>query len=181
MSRFDTQQEASLRYVGEGDADFTRPIRATTEAAAVDLRANIEEEIVIPEGREALIPTGYAVRLPMHFCGLILPRSSIENVIIPNAPGLIDKDYYPNEIKVRLFALSGEVRIRPGDRIAQLLITPPLGFAGAVETGMARTGGFGSTNETEGENEPPREIESDPTSFDDAPDFSNPFSEEESE
>lgn len=175
MSRFDTQQEASLRYVGEGDADFTRPIRSTTEAAAVDLRADIEKEIIIPEGREALIPTGYAVRLPMHFCGLILPRSSIENAIIPNAPGLIDKDYYPGEIKVRLFALSGEVRIRPGDRIAQLLVTPHLGFAGAVETGMARTGGFGSTNETEGENEPKQEIKADPTSF------QSPFGEEESE
>lgn len=151
-----TEERAYLRPstdLDEEQIDDLLPLHATVDSAGVDLRARIPAKLTIAEGTEARIPTGFGLRLPKGFCGLVLPRSSIKNGIIPNSPGLIDRDFFPNEIEVRIYALMGEVVIHPGDRIAQLVVTPYLGINGAQEGRQERTGGFGSTQELRGKSD----------------------------
>lgn len=99
---------------------YTRP-----EDAAVDLKSTVA--CVIEPGSRTLIPTGLRVALPNGFCGLVLPRSGLainHGITVLNAPGLIDENYR-GEIKVVLHNSSSEpFAVKPGDRIAQLIVVP---------------------------------------------------------
>jgi dUTP pyrophosphatase len=133
-----------------GNADLPLPARATEHAAGYDLRAAVEGELVIAPGARALVPTGFAVAIPVGYEGQIRPRSGLalqHGIALPNAPGTIDADYR-GELRVILANLGEkEFRVRRGDRIAQLVIAP-LAAAELVEvevldpTGRG-TGGFG--------------------------------------
>lgn len=134
--------------VGEGGR---RPERAHDTDAAFDLRAS--EAAVLGPGERASVGTGIAVAIPEGFAGLVLPRSGIaarNGIALVNAPGLIDSGYR-GELRVLLLNTDGRqsFTIEPGDRIAQLMITPApaVEFAEASElAGSARgEGGFGST------------------------------------
>ena len=104
-------------------------------------------------GRGPASATGIAVEIPPGHAGLVLPRSGLaarHGIALVNSPGLIDPGYR-GEVSVLLLNTDRDhaFEIRPGDRIAQLLVTP---FAGAepVEAGelaaSARAeGGFGSS------------------------------------
>lgn len=98
------------------------------------------------------MPTGLAVAIPAGMCGLVLPRSGLaikHGISCVNAPGLIDPNYR-GELKVILINLGAEPwTAQPGDRIAQLLITP---FAAPTLSVVAElpgsdrgAGGFGSS------------------------------------
>lgn len=93
--------------------------------AAFDLPARVPAEID-PGGRD-LIPTGFAVAVPVGWCGLILPRSGLAldyGLTVLNSPGLIDSGYR-GELKVLLANTGPEpVAIERGQRIAQLLVLP---------------------------------------------------------
>ena len=103
-------------------------------------------------GKAELIHTGIAMEIPAGYCGLVFARSglSVKQGLAPsNKVGVIDADYR-GEIMVSLYNHSGETRtVNPGDRIAQIVITP---FVTAVwketdelnETARG-IGGFGST------------------------------------
>jgi dUTP diphosphatase len=93
----------------------------------MDLMADIERAIALRPMERAAVPTGIAVQIPPGFEGQVRPRSGRaidEGLTLVNAPGTIDADYR-GEIKVLLVNL-GESRlsIRPGERIAQLVIAP---------------------------------------------------------
>jgi dUTP pyrophosphatase len=79
---------------------------------------------VAPRERE-LVPTGFAVAIPVGACGLILPRSGLalnHGLTLLNSPGLIDSGYR-GELQVLLYNSSDEpVQIDRGQRIAQLLV-----------------------------------------------------------
>ena len=93
--------------------------------AAADLPARIAATIE-PGGR-ALIPTGFAIAVPLGAAGLVLSRSGMslnQGVAVANSPGLIDSGYR-GEIKVILVNHSAEtVEIERGQRIAQLMVIP---------------------------------------------------------
>ena len=129
------------------------PAAATTGSAAIDIRACVEQPVVIPAGGRALIPSGFAIAIPSpDIAGLVFARSGLaakSGICLANGVGLIDSDYR-GEIMVGLFNSSGEdFTILPGDRVAQLAFVPVhtanLVMAEDLEDTERGTGGFGST------------------------------------
>lgn len=101
------------------------PNYETSASAGMDLRANVEEVIVLKPFQRQLIPTGLSIELPIGYEAQIRPRSGLAykfGISIVNSPGTIDADYR-GEIKVLLINLSSEdFEINHGDRIAQMVI-----------------------------------------------------------
>jgi dUTP pyrophosphatase len=133
-------------------SDLDLPTRASEHAAGFDLRAAVDQPLVLAPGERALVPTGISVAIPPGYEGQVRPRSglAIRNGIgLVNAPGTIDADYR-GEVQVIAINLGQHpFTIARGDRIAQLVIAPVLDVAlEAVEElgGTVRgSGGFGST------------------------------------
>jgi dUTP pyrophosphatase len=121
------------------------PDRAHEGDAGLDLYA--AEPARIGPGERASVGTGLAVEIPPGHAGLVLPRSGLaarHGIALVNSPGLIDSGYR-GEIRVLLLNTDrGQVfEIEPGDRIAQLLLTP-FADAEAVEAvELAAGGGVG--------------------------------------
>ena len=128
------------------------PSFGSEEAAGADLYACLEEAVEIKPGQTVFIPTGLAMALPRGYVGLIYARSGMacKHGLAPaNKVGVIDSDYR-GEIVVALHNHSGEARtVEPGQRIAQMLITPVLQPAYEAAQTLSNTcrdaGGFGST------------------------------------
>ena len=101
------------------------PAYATELSAGMDLRANIEEPIVLKPMERRLIPTGLHMALPQGFEAQIRPRSGLafkKGITVLNSPGTIDSDYR-GELMVLLINLSTEEFIvNDGERIAQMVI-----------------------------------------------------------
>jgi dUTP pyrophosphatase len=91
----------------------------------MDIRAYLEEPVIIEPGKRALIPTGLFIELPKDCEAQIRPRSGLalkHGITVLNSPGTIDADYR-GEICVILVNLSQEpFEIRHGERIAQMVI-----------------------------------------------------------
>ncbi len=136
--------------------DIPAPFYATPGAAAMDLHACIDAPIEIPAGQRRVIPTGLAIALPSaDYVALIFARSGlgIKHGIAPaNCVGVIDSDYR-GEVQVGLLNSNptGTYTIQPGDRIAQLMITPVLQVEPVLVDRLDETvrgaGGFGSTGQ----------------------------------
>ncbi|WP_374658485.1 dUTP diphosphatase [Phenylobacterium sp.] len=111
----------------DGNRDLPVPAYATAGAAGFDFRAATPEgeTVTIAPGARKLIPTGFAVALPVGYEMQIRPRSGLaakNGVSIVNAPGTVDCDYR-GEILVCLINLGAEdFHVRRGDRIAQGII-----------------------------------------------------------
>jgi len=101
------------------------PAYETAHAAGMDLRANIEEQIIIKPLQRFLIPTGLFIELPVGYEAQIRPRSGLaykHGVTVLNSPGTIDADYR-GELKVLLVNLSDtDFVINNGERIAQMVV-----------------------------------------------------------
>lgn len=128
------------------------PEYATEHAAGMDLRANLDENIILKPMERKLIPTGLYIELPIGFEAQIRPRSGLslkKGISIVNAPGTIDADYR-GEIGVILINLSNEdFIIEDGERICQMIIAKHETIKwNAVEDIRASdrgAGGFGHT------------------------------------
>ncbi len=127
------------------------PAYAYDGDAGVDLSA-IEHVEIGPLGR-AMVSTGLAIALPVGYAGFVLPRSGLaakHGVSIVNAPGLIDSNYR-GELKVILVNHdpSESFTVKPGDRIAQLVVMPvPMVAFDIVDDlpdSSRGTAGFGSS------------------------------------
>jgi dUTP pyrophosphatase len=131
--------------------DAKPPSRAHDGDAGLDLHA--AAAATIEPGDRATVGTGIAVEIPTGFAGLVLPRSGLaarHGIALVNAPGLIDSGYR-GEIRVLLLNTDREraFEVEPGDRIAQLVVTP-IADAEPIEVSdlavSARgEGGFGSS------------------------------------
>ena len=101
------------------------PAYATSQSAGMDLRANIDESIVLHPMERRLVPTGLHIALPQGFEAQIRPRSGLalkHGITVLNSPGTIDADYR-GELGVLLVNLSNEpFVIAEGERIAQMVI-----------------------------------------------------------
>ena len=127
------------------------PLRAHDGDAGLDLYAC--ETAHIGPGERWSLGTGIAVEIPAGHAGLVLPRSGLardHGIALVNAPGLIDSGYR-GELRVLLLNTdpAETFRVEPGDRIAQLLLTP-IATAEVVETqalseSVRGEGGFGSS------------------------------------
>lgn len=128
------------------------PTYGSQEAAGADLYACLDEDVTIAPGETVFVPTGIALEVPKGCAGLVYARSSLgskRGLAPANKVGVIDSDYR-GQVMVALHnhgAVSQTVQ--PGERVAQLLITPVYtpGFREAEElTDTDRgSGGFGST------------------------------------
>lgn len=134
------------------DKNAKIPAYGSEYAAGADLYACLNEEVTIPAGETAVIPTGIALELPVGYAGLIYARSGLatkQGLAPANKVGVVDCDYR-GEVKVALHNHSTEARtVAPGDRIAQLVITPYITAVFEEKDELSSTergaGGFGST------------------------------------
>ena len=131
---------------------YPLPAYATELSAGMDLRADLQEPLVLRTLERAMVPTGLHIELPAGFEAQIRPRSGLaakHGISIVNAPGTIDADYR-GEIKVVLVNLSNEpFTVNPGERIAQMIVarheTVQWEPVEALEESGRGSGGFGST------------------------------------
>jgi dUTP pyrophosphatase len=128
------------------------PEYATPLSAGMDLRANIDEPIILKPLERKLIPTGLFVELPAGYEAQIRPRSGLaikKGITVLNSPGTIDADYR-GEVCIILVNLSAdEFVINDGERICQMVIAQHaqaewVEVAELGETGRG-VGGFGHT------------------------------------
>ncbi len=140
-----------VRVVRPGSLDLL-PAYQTEGASGMDLRADVEGEVVLPPMGRALVPTGISVALPPGTEAQVRPRSGLaarHGVTCLNSPGTIDSDYR-GEIGVVLINLGSEpFAVRRGDRIAQLVFSRVLRVSWNVVDDLDATrrgeGGFGHT------------------------------------
>ena len=131
---------------------FDLPRYATPLSAGMDVRANIDEAVVLRPLERAMIPTGLSIELPEGYEMQIRPRSGLaakHGITVLNSPGTIDADYR-GEIRVILVNLSNEeFRIEAGERIAQMVGARHEQVEGELAEELAESergeGGFGST------------------------------------
>jgi len=100
------------------------PAYATAGSSGVDIRAHLEQPIIIVPLERVLVPTGLFFEMPEHLEAQVRPRSGLaikQGLTCLNTPGTIDADYR-GEVKVILINLSNEAQtIQDGDRIAQVV------------------------------------------------------------
>ncbi|MCT4700217.1 dUTP diphosphatase [Tenacibaculum haliotis] len=128
------------------------PAYETEGSAGMDLRANLNEPLVLKPLERAIIKTGLFIALPNGFEAQVRPRSGLaakKGITVLNAPGTVDADYR-GEIGVILVNLSNEEFIvNDGERIAQLVIAKHERVNWQEVTVLNETergaGGFGST------------------------------------
>jgi dUTP pyrophosphatase len=148
----DTLRILFKRLHPDRDRDIPLPGYMSAHAAGMDICAAIEKDIDLVSGRIVLVPTGFAMSLPVGYEAQIRPRSGLairHGITVVNAPGTIDSDYR-GEVKVGLINLSHQdYTIRRGERIAQMVIQQVckarVEIVEELDATERHTGGFGST------------------------------------
>ena len=135
-----------------GDA-IPAPRFATPGSAAMDLCACLDGDVTLKAGARQVLPTGIAIALPSaDYVALICARSGLASkhgITMANGVGVIDSDYR-GEVGMGLINLSDEpYTIQPGDRVAQMMISPvirpALRFVDELDETARGAGGLGST------------------------------------
>jgi dUTP pyrophosphatase len=122
-------------------------------AAGMDLSAALDEVVVLAPGERCGVGTGLALAIPPGFEGQVRPRSGLareHGLTVLNAPGTIDADYRGEVIVLMVNLGQQPVRIRPGQRIAQLVLArveqvTVTAIEGELPASARGNGGFGST------------------------------------
>lgn len=128
------------------------PVYQSEHAAGMDLFADLDAPIFMAPRERRAIPTGIALEIPAEYEGQVRPRSGralSEGLTMINTPGTIDADFR-GELKVLLVNLGDlPVEVRPGDRIAQMVISPvarvEIVEAADLAPSTRGSGGFGHT------------------------------------
>lgn len=129
------------------------PDYATAGSAGLDLRACVEQNLILAPGETQLIPTGMAIHIEdPNLAAVILPRSGLghkHGIVLGNLVGLIDSDYQ-GQLFVSCWNRSqNPFEISVGERIAQMVIVPvvQVAFEQVTEFSSSErgTGGFGHT------------------------------------
>ena len=115
-----------VKRLNPGFEDIELPAYTTHGSAGMDVRAAVEDEIVLAAGEVDLVPTNLVVEIPEGFEIQVRPRSGLalkHGIGILNSPGTIDSDYR-GEVKIIMMNFSKEdFVIKRGDRIAQLVLS----------------------------------------------------------
>lgn len=134
------------------NAKAVLPTYGSVDAAGADLYACLDNDVTIEPGATVFIPTGLAMEIPKGYAGLIYARSGLackRGLAPANKVGVVDSDYR-GEFMVALHNHGdGAQTVAPGERIAQLVITPVFtpGFTEVPDLNDTQraAGGFGST------------------------------------
>lgn len=132
--------------------DLELPRYYSTDASGLDVSAAINESLSLVPGQIHLLPTGFAVAIPIGYELQVRPRSGLaikHGVTVINSPGTIDADYR-GEIFIAMINLGKEpFIINRGDRIAQLVLAPvvraQIELVGELDVTNRGNGGFGHT------------------------------------
>ena len=136
-------------------SEFPLPAYATDGSAGLDLRACLEAPLLLAAGKAELIPTGLAIHLDdPGLAAMILPRSGLghkHGIVLGNLVGLIDSDYQ-GQLMVSCWNRGAEpFTVRPGERIAQLVVVPVVQVQLEVVTEFTASargaGGFGHSGQ----------------------------------
>ena len=136
-------------------AEFPLPAYATGGSAGLDLRACLAKPLELAPGRAELIPTGLAIHVEdPGLAAVILPRSGLghkHGIVLGNLVGLIDSDYQ-GQLMVSCWNRGAEpFTVKPGERIAQLVVVPVVQVAlqvvGEFATSERGAGGFGHSGQ----------------------------------
>ena len=128
------------------------PAYETEGSAGMDLRANVDEPVILKSLERIFVPTGLFIELPTGYEAQIRPRSGLaakRGITVANAPGTIDSDYR-GEIKVIIVNLSNETQtLNDGERIAQMIVAKHERVEWEETSDLQETvrgaGGFGHT------------------------------------
>ena len=106
-------------------SNYDLPKYATPQSAGMDLRANIEEDLILFPRERKLVPTGLYIQLPVGYEAQIRPRSGLSlkyGITVLNSPGTIDADYRGEIMVLLINQGDAAYTIVPGERIAQMVI-----------------------------------------------------------
>ncbi|OFX68413.1 MAG: deoxyuridine 5'-triphosphate nucleotidohydrolase [Bacteroidetes bacterium GWE2_29_8] len=142
----------SLKVKIKNKSNHHLPSYETLFSAGMDIRASIDDVIILKPLERALIPTGLFIELPIGYEAQIRPRSGLaikKGITVLNSPGTIDSDYR-GEIKIILINLSKEeFVIENGERIAQMIVAEHSKVEWVETDDLEQTnrgaGGFGHT------------------------------------
>lgn len=142
--------EIAIRCIARDGA--TLPAYSTEGASGADIRAFLNDPVVITPGSRALIPTGITVEIPHGYEIQVRPRSGLamkHGITVMNTPGTIDSDYR-GEIGIMLYNSGNDsFLVEHGDRIAQLVLAEVPRAAFILSESLSETtrssGGYGST------------------------------------
>lgn len=134
---------------GEG---IDMPHFASAQAAGADIRAAVNEDVVLRPGERRLIPSGFAMALPAGYEAQVRPRSGLalkHGIGVLNSPGTIDADYRGEVGVILINHGDTDFHILRGDRIAQMVIAalPAVEFieVNGLDDTERGSGGFGSS------------------------------------
>ncbi len=136
--------------------EFELPEHATAGSAGLDLRACIDESLILEPGQTKLIPTGFAMHIgDPSLAAVLLPRSGLghkHGVVLGNLTGLIDSDYQ-GQVFVSCWNRSREAyTIEPGERICQMVFVPVVQAKFSVVDAFTESdrgdGGFGHSGKS---------------------------------
>ena len=131
--------------------DFPLPQYATPGSAGLDLRAMLDQDIVIKPGETVLIPTGLSVYIgDPNLAALILPRSGMghkHGIVLGNLVGLIDSDYQGPLMVSCWNRGQSDFTMTVGERLAQLVLVPVVQahfeLVSEFDESQRGSGGFG--------------------------------------
>lgn len=144
-----------VKRINKNFNDIPLPKYETDGSAGLDIRAAVENDVIIDSGKIGFISTNLSVEIPEGYEIQVRPRSGLavkHGIGILNSPGTIDSDYR-GEIKIILFNFGeNNFTVKRGDRIAQLIISKVY-KADFVETenlnqSSRGSGGFGHTGKS---------------------------------
>jgi len=141
-----------IQRINESFNDIQLPEYTTEGSSGLDLRAAVENDLIIEKGKFALVPTNLRVEIPYGYEIQVRPRSGLaakNGIGVLNSPGTIDSDYR-GEIKIILFNFGSEdFVIKRGDRIAQMILSKVykmvLEETHELNNSQRGVGGFGHT------------------------------------
>ena len=141
-----------VRRINPGFEDIALPSYSTEGSAGMDIRAAVENEIIIHPSEIVLVPTNLSVEIQEGFEIQVRPRSGLavkHGIGILNSPGTIDSDYR-GEVKIIMMNFGKEdFKISRGDRIAQLVVSKVyhaiLEESDGLNSSKRGEGGFGHT------------------------------------
>ena len=144
--------EIKIKRLDKKFSDIPLPSYSTKGSAGMDIRAAVDDVIILEKGKICLIPTNLSVEIPAGYEIQVRPRSGLalkHGIGILNSPGTIDSDYR-GEIKIIMMNFGQEkFSVKRGERIAQLVISK-IYSARIIETDDLNDshrgeGGFGHT------------------------------------
>jgi dUTP pyrophosphatase len=129
------------------------PAHATSGSAGIDLRACLDEAVILEPNTTLLVKTGMSIYIEdPHYAGLILPRSGLghkHGIVLGNLVGLIDSDYQ-GELMVSVWNRgTSAFKLEPGERMAQYVLVPIMQTSFDIVDEFVESergaGGFGHT------------------------------------